>query len=452
MRAPQVVDVVRRRSRPATATPPAGPDGAEDGFDFAGNCERIRRKHLEWGKRNLARFCEWSRRTWPAPLCPTGHRGPQPRRKPRLSMAGPVGRYLLRLRCARAPLVGHKDRTTGPDSGPLRSRGGAGVLPKTGAAADSEEGGAARMFFVRRAGRSNRRTAGRGRPARAVFPSQPQGHRSSRRRAAPRKSFVRRGGRSLRSGGCFRRKPQRPTPLSTPTFPPPGHRERGRPTGRARGLLRFSGGAASIIHPRKNSAAPGFCHRQARPASFPSSWGKVENRGAAPIHPIPEGRRHSAGGFHQRERPGFSHSAGEKSILFCAASVQSRPDDVGSSTIARSFQSVVASIHPPDDDVAPVLPSRNAARFLPNRAGMPSGPSGGDPRRRSSISWTTAQHRGSPASGAARVLLPPTRGGTISRRSDDSSAASVSVCRAAALLRAPKLYRSQVHVWRDDGR
>jgi hypothetical protein len=138
--------------------------------------------------------------------------------------------------------------------------------------------------------------------------------------------------------------------------------------------------------------------------------------------------------------------------LFCAASVQSRPDDVGSSTIARSFQSVVASIHPPDDDVAPVLPSRNAARFLPNRAGMPSGPSGGDPRRRSSISWTTAQHRGSPASGAARVLLPPTRGGTISRRSDDSSAASVSVCRAAALLRAPKLYRSQVHVWRDDGR
>jgi len=164
------------------------------------------------------------------------------------------------------------------------------VLPKTGAAAaQSRRGGAARPLLVRRAGRCHRSTAGRGRHARAVFPPQPQRQRSCRGRAAPRKKFVRRGWRSLRRGDCFRRKPQRSTPLSTPTFPPPAERERGRPTGRARGLLRFSGGAAAVIHSPDDGPAPGVFIIESGPVfSHPAGKNRIIWGG---FHPIPAGRR-----------------------------------------------------------------------------------------------------------------------------------------------------------------
>ena len=96
-------------------------------------------------------------------------------------------------------------------------------------------------------------------------PRRPQRQRHGRGRAAPRKLLVRRGERSLRSGRCFRRKPQRLTSLSTPTFPPPGHKERGRPTGRARGLIRGSQ-RPGVITVAEGGAARPLLVRRAGPS------------------------------------------------------------------------------------------------------------------------------------------------------------------------------------------
>ena len=202
-------------------------------------------------------------------------------------------------------------------------------------------------------------------------------------------------------------------------------------------------------------------HRQRKESAAGRPAGRAVFSGS------PAARRRSSIPRTTARRRGFSSSKAARFFpiqpgkieLFGAASIQSRPDDGGLSAVAGSFQSAAAAIHPPDDGAAPVLPSTSAARFLPIRAGTPSGPSGGDPRRwlpaihparttpdrrrspdhprarrRSSIRRTTTRRRGSPPGGAARRHPPPTPGGTISRHRDDGSAASVSSSLVVSLL------------------
>jgi len=206
----------------------------------------------------------------------------------------PAGAQMLVLKLRPPPGRGHRPGADGRAGGPLPYMvGGSRAPPREGTrpgppartAATAKPWGAGVFLWSGRGHGRRGSLAGRtpllrqrvedgsargwpGRPS--GFPTQPKRQRHGRGRAAPRKKFVRRGERSLRRGDWFRRKPQHPTPLSTPTFPPPASSEHARPTGRACGLSGVFPAPRRRPSIQGKQRRAGFFHPSARPASFPS--------------------------------------------------------------------------------------------------------------------------------------------------------------------------------------
>jgi len=267
-------------------------------------------------------------------------------------------------------------------------------------------------------------------------PRRPQRQRHGRGRAAPRKLLVRRGERSLRSGRCFRRKPQRLTSLSTPTFPPPGHKERGRPTGRARGLIRGSQRPGVITIAEGGAARPLLVRRAGPSLRDASCFHRTPQHPTSlstPTFPPPASSEHArptgraCGLIRGSQRPGgVRPSKGNNA----APGVFQARNHLFFFRAGRFPVFSGGGIHPPDGDTSPGFPSGGAGFFPihPGQVGkfagtistaaasvssIPAGRRGSDhlrARRRPSIRWTTTQRRGfHPAARSASFPSPPGR-------------------------------------------
>ena len=372
-------------------------------------------------------------------LCPTGHRGTEPWREPRLPMAGPVGRYLNEVEVFARPPGG----TQGPDhrpgqrtpAKPGRCRGVAESRSGGGTVAGR---GAARPMLVRRAGRSiaEQRGAG-GTPARS-FPRDRSGNGPVAEK--PRRASFSCGAADVHSAGETAFAEHRSVQLHCPR--PRSHRQRAESAaGRLAGRAAFSGSPAA----RRRSSIPRTMARRrsfhplSRPGFFPSSRGKIKLF-CGGFHPIPTGRR---------------RIVSRRRII---------PKRGGGYPSTGRRRGPGPSIH--ERGPVPSHPRRDAVRSFrwPSPAAAPVHPIQAGRRRRIADGHRIILERGGghPFPGrrpVAGVLLPAARPAAFLRRRPagrspavaTTAALRLSLTRSLSLsCHTVKLYRSQVHAWRDD--